>query len=150
MGNAIKISISSEIQAWIWTHVTFWPMQMSVTFNLGAAKMADPVLKLPCWRFQWQPRPMLFQKNRMYSYMVGMAPMLKWVVIGSKSDHWLPLSFTHWQTNWLTPRRVVDLVDVTLACEDINSKFVGVVCCWCWRQKKCSQLNADLQADIWA
>ena len=36
------------------------------------------------------------------------------------------LSLTHWRTNWLTPR-LVDLIDVTLACEDINSKLVVVI-----------------------
>ena len=30
-------------------------------------------------------------------------------------------------THWLTPWRLVDLIDVTLACEDANSKFVEVV-----------------------
>ena len=38
-------------------------------------------------------------------------------------DHWLPLSLTHSLTLW----RLVDLIDVTLACEDTNSKLVEVV-----------------------
>ena len=37
--------------------------------------------------------------------------------------HWLPLSLTH----RLTDSRLVYLIDVTLACEDANSKLVKVV-----------------------
>ena len=39
------------------------------------------------------------------------------------SDHWLPLSLTH----SLTPCCLVDLVDVSLACENANSKLVGML-----------------------
>ena len=45
------------------------------------------------------------------------------VFIRPESDHWLPLSLTH----SLTPLRLVDLIDVTLACEDAYSKLVEVV-----------------------
>ena len=44
------------------------------------------------------------------------------VFIRPESDHWLPLSLTH----SLTPLRLVDLIDVTLACKDANSKLVEV------------------------
>ena len=37
------------------------------------------------------------------------------IFIGPESDHWLPLS--------LTPCCLVDLIDVTLVCEDANSKL---------------------------
>ena len=40
--------------------------------------------------------------------------------IRPESDHWLPLSLTHSLTLW----RLVDLIDLTLACEDANSKLV--------------------------
>ena len=43
--------------------------------------------------------------------------------IGPESDHWECLSVT----NSLTHCRLVDLIDVTLACEDDNSKLVKVV-----------------------
>ena len=43
--------------------------------------------------------------------------------IGSKSDHCLPLSLTH----WLSHSCLVDLFDVTLAFEDANSKLIDVV-----------------------
>ena len=43
--------------------------------------------------------------------------------IGPESDHWLPLSLTHSLTLW----RLVDLIDVTLACEDANSKLADHV-----------------------
>ena len=43
--------------------------------------------------------------------------------IRSKSNHRLPLSITY----TLTHCCLVDLIDVTLACEDANSKLVEVV-----------------------
>ena len=43
--------------------------------------------------------------------------------IGPESDHWLCLSLTHSLTNSC----LVNLTDVTLACEDGNSKLVEVV-----------------------
>ena len=48
-------------------------------------------------------------------------------VIGPESDHSLPLSLTHSLTDSLTNCRLVNLIDVTLACEDTNSKLVEVV-----------------------
>ena len=51
--------------------------------------------------------------------------------IGTESDHWLCLSvthsLTHSLTDSLTPSCLVNLIDVTLACEDANSKLVEVV-----------------------
>ena len=41
--------------------------------------------------------------------------------------HWECLSVTHSLTNSLTPSCLVNLIDVTLACEDANSKLVEVV-----------------------
>ena len=65
------------------------------------------------------PRPIA------YSFL-PLANMLLWgcFFIGPESDHWLPLSLT----NWLTDRLLFleDLIDVTLACEDANSKLVEV------------------------
>ena len=45
------------------------------------------------------------------------------IFIGPESDHCLPLSLTHSLTNSC----LVNLIDVTLACEDANSKLVEVV-----------------------
>ena len=51
--------------------------------------------------------------------------------IGPESDHWQCLSLTdlltNSLTNSLTHSRLVNLIDVTLACEDANSKLVDVV-----------------------
>ena len=47
--------------------------------------------------------------------------------IGPESDHWQCLSVTHSLTDSLTDRRLVNLIDVTLACEDAYSKLVKVV-----------------------
>ena len=44
------------------------------------------------------------------------------IFIGPESDHWLCLSVTNSLRNCL-----VNLIDVTLACEDANSKLVEVV-----------------------
>ena len=49
--------------------------------------------------------------------------MLITFIIGPESDHWQPLSLTDSLTQW----RLVNLIDVTLACEDANSKLVEVV-----------------------
>ena len=49
--------------------------------------------------------------------------VLKYVFIEPESDHWLPLSVkTH-----CTDCCLVDLIDVTMAWEDANSKHVEVV-----------------------
>ena len=47
--------------------------------------------------------------------------------IGPESDHWECLSLTHSLTHSLTDCCLVNLIDVTLACEDGNSKLVEVV-----------------------
>ena len=51
----------------------------------------------------------------------------KVLFIGPESDHWQCLSLTHSLTDWLTHSCLVNLIDVTLACEDANSKLVEVV-----------------------
>ena len=48
-------------------------------------------------------------------------------VIGPEYDHWHCLSVTDWLTDSLTHSRLVNLIDVTLACEDANSMLVEVV-----------------------
>ena len=45
------------------------------------------------------------------------------VFIGPESDHWECLSLTHCLTHFC----FVNFIDVTLACEDANSKLVEVV-----------------------
>ena len=45
------------------------------------------------------------------------------IFIGPEFDHWPPMSLTY----SLTPWRLIDLIDVILACEDANSKLVDVV-----------------------
>ena len=46
--------------------------------------------------------------------------------IGPESDHWQCLSVTDSLTHSLIHCRSVNLIDVTLACEDVNSKLVEV------------------------
>ena len=48
---------------------------------------------------------------------------LRGILIGPESDHWECLSVT----DSLTNSRLVSLIDVTLACDDDNSKLVEVV-----------------------
>ena len=45
------------------------------------------------------------------------------IFIRPESDHWLPLSLTP----SFTPSCLVDLIDMSLACEDASSKLVEVV-----------------------
>ena len=45
------------------------------------------------------------------------------IFIGPESDHCLPLSVTHSLTHSLTDSCLVNLIDVTLACEDAYSKL---------------------------
>ena len=54
-----------------------------------------------------------------------------------------------WLTDWLTHCCLVNLIDVTLACEEAKSKLVEVVTAaesWgsCWQQ-----FVADLKAEVW-
>ena len=49
------------------------------------------------------------------------------IFIGPESDHWECLSLTPSLPNSLTHSCLVNLIDVTLACEDDNSKLVEVV-----------------------
>ena len=49
------------------------------------------------------------------------------IFIGPESDHWECLSLIDSLTHSLTHCRLVNLIDVTLACEDANSKLVEVV-----------------------
>ena len=71
------------------------------------------------------------QSNQWKQFM-GRSCLHIWVsystlFIGPESDHWLCLSLTHWLTDSLTHCRLVDLIDVTLLCEDAYSKLVEVV-----------------------
>ena len=50
-----------------------------------------------------------------------------YIFIGPESDHCLPLSLTDSLTDSLTNCRLANFIDVTLACEDGNSKLVEVV-----------------------
>ena len=49
------------------------------------------------------------------------------IIIGPESDHWECLSLTNSLTKSLTDSCLVNLIEVTLACEDANSKLVEVV-----------------------
>ena len=49
------------------------------------------------------------------------------IFIGPESDHWECLSLSHSLTHSLTDSCLLNLIDVTLACEDGNSKLVEVV-----------------------
>ena len=55
------------------------------------------------------------------------ATYLKVIFIGPESDHWECLSVTNSLTHSLTDCCLVNLIDVTLACEDAYSKLVEVV-----------------------
>ena len=60
-----------------------------------------------------------------------------------------PSPIIDWQSLSLTDSHLVDLIDVTLACEDANSKLIEVVTVvtvvTCWQQ-----IVADLGAEVWS
>ena len=74
-----------------------------------------------------------------------------WIImfIGPESDHCLLLSLTDSLTNWLTGSRLVNLVDVTLAFENDNSKLVEVVSV-AHGDDEDQQFAADLEAEVWS
>ena len=57
------------------------------------------------------------------SGLVFARKIARMIFIGPESDHCLPLSLA----DLLTYSCLVNLIDVTLACEDANSKLVDVV-----------------------
>ena len=70
------------------------------------------------------------------------------IFIGPESDHWECLSVTDWLTDSLTHCRLVNLIDVTLAGEDGNSKLVEVVTVVEVDDEK--QFGADLGGELWS
>ena len=71
--------------------------------------------------------------------------------IGAKSDHWLCLSLTHSLTDSLTHSCLVNLIDVTLVCEDASSKLVKVVAIANVDDEDLvGQFVADLGAEVWS
>ena len=71
----------------------------------------------------------------------------KLIFIGPESDHWQCLSLTGSLTNSLTNSRLVNLIDVTLACEDSYSKLVEVVTV---ADVGAKDRVADLEAEVWS
>ena len=71
------------------------------------------------------------------------------IFIGPESDHWECLSVTHSLTHSLPNSCLVNLIDVTLACEDAYSILVEVFTVAdvesCWQQ-----FVADLEAEAWS
>ena len=60
----------------------------------------------------WETTLLIDEKKQLPGYFCSL-------FIGPEFDHWLPLS--------LTNSCLVDLIDLTLACEDANSKLFEVV-----------------------
>ena len=65
---------------------------------------------------------------------------------------WLCLSLTDSLTHSLTDCRLVSLIDVTLACEDANSKLVEVVTVADVddASRVGNSFFADLEGDVWS
>ena len=80
-------------------------------------------------------------------FTVGLLNLL--LFIGPESDHWLCLSLTDSLTNSLTDSYLVNLIDVTLACEDANSKLVDVATV---ADEDCVGNNffVDFEAEVWS
>ena len=71
-------------------------------------------------RFRWE----LSQQKQQLNNFANNSHL---IFIGPESDHWQCLSVTDWLTDWLTDSCLVNLIDVTLACEYVNTKLVDVV-----------------------
>ena len=85
-------------------------------------------LSLLCW---WRPLRMgwelvLFLIHRLVFLYLFINQLTSSPFIGPASDLWLCLSLTDSLTNSMTQSRLVDLIDVTLVCEDAYSKLVEV------------------------
>ena len=85
-----------------------WPMMMVVCTSTTLAHMSSKTPIDPIHPFS----------NESLSFLDTHL-----IIIGPESDHWECLSLT----NSLTHSCLVNLIDVTLACEDANSKIVEVV-----------------------
>ena len=72
------------------------------------------------------PSPILFHLAKYQNFFQNLW-FVNVIIIGPESDHWQFLSLTHWLTHWLTKCRLVNLIDMTLACEVNYSKLVEVV-----------------------
>ena len=70
-------------------------------------------------------------------FCFGNAKEDKEIFIGPESDHWQCLSLTH----SLTQSRLVNLIDVTLSCEDAYSKLDEVVTIADVRDEDCAGVN---------
>ena len=92
---------------------TFHWFQPSPSSSFLGQKKIFPLQIFPSFSFSVSSPP---PKN---TFLLQIFPLF----IGPESNHWLCLSVS----NWLTPSCLVNLIDVTLACEDANSKLVEVV-----------------------
>ena len=84
--------------------------------------------------------------------LVSLAIQIVLLIIGAESGHWLCLSLTPLLTRWLTDCHLVNLIDVTLACERWQLKTCwSCYCCRCWWWGSCWQhFVADLEAEVWS
>ena len=104
------------------TWAVVWHLNISSSTKLEPFSKVSPAAWVATNRFSFAmvsrtaPRRRTFEE----SYQIN-------IFIGPESDHWLCLSLTHSLTHWLTDCRLVNLIDVTLVCEDGNSKLVEVV-----------------------
>ena len=87
-------------------------LSVAVFSQIGHFTKMQYMLSLPSHLFLCKPQ--IFYESSKYNFAI---------FIGPESDHCLPLSLTHWLTNSC----LVNLIDVTLACENANSKLVNVV-----------------------
>ena len=73
---------------------------------------------------------------------VGLIGQYHYIFIGPESHHWECLSLTNSLTHSLTDSCLVNLIDVTLACEDTYLKLVEVV-------TVADVSDEDLEAEVW-
>ena len=110
---------------WAWNSSDKWIWKCDIPSPNESAKLLLGALSENCLH------PRSPEIKRLIIKRVGSISRLYRVVfIGPESDHWLCLSLTdsltHWLTNSLTHSFLVNLIELTLACED------NYYCYWCW------------------
>ena len=130
----ILVRLLYRMTLFVWKHWYFgftsfyllyprWVVQLAAEnhwywkpFKNGASRFVNQMLKAFLFVFSWTPDGFTFLLLVIISFFIG-----------PESDHWQCLSVTDSLTHSLIHCRSVNLIDVTLACEDVNSKLVEVV-----------------------
>ena len=103
-------------------YVCTQPWQGGIWLILGVNSSVLEFAKVPCERLVQLPHPQSLDYSR-----VGNHVCVIYVVFFLSDPSPIIGYACQWLPNWLTDCRLVNLIDVTLACEDTNSKLVDIV-----------------------